>query len=71
MTIDWNIVGISKSAEDCILTENLYGEYYATLFQHLSDKIKKNRPHLAKKKVLFYEDNGPYLPDLAPRIIFS
>ena len=31
------------------------GEYYANLLQHLSDEIKKKRPHLAKKKVLFHQ----------------
>jgi len=33
--------------------------YYANLLQRLSDEIKKKRPHLAKKKVLFHQDNAP------------
>ena len=35
------------------------GEYHANLLQHLSDEIKKKRLHLAKKKVLFHQDNAP------------
>ena len=32
------------------------GEYYANLLQRMSDEIKRKRPHLAKKKELFYQD---------------
>ena len=39
--------------------EKINGEYYANLLQRLSDIIKKKRPHLAKKKVLFHQDNAP------------
>jgi len=35
------------------------GEYYANLLQRLGDEIKEKRPHLAKKKVLFHQDNAP------------
>lgn len=35
------------------------GEYYATLLQRLQQEIKAKRPHLAKKKVLFHQDNAP------------
>ena len=34
------------------------GEYYANLLQRLSNEIKKKRPYLAKKKVLFYQSNA-------------
>jgi hypothetical protein len=27
--------------------------------EYLNDEIKKNRPHLKKKKVLFHQDNAP------------
>ena len=73
--------------------KTINGDYYANLLQRLYDKIKEKQPHLAKKKVLFHQDNAPvhtsviamakinefefkllpqapYLPDLAPRIIF-
>lgn len=33
--------------------KSITGEYYANLLQHLSDEIKKKRPHLAKKKSCF------------------
>ena len=34
------------------------GEYYANLLQRLGNEIKEKRPHLAKKKVLFHQDNA-------------
>lgn len=35
------------------------GEYYANILQCLSEEIKQKRLHLAKKKVLFHQDNAP------------
>ncbi|XP_011052032.1 PREDICTED: uncharacterized protein LOC105144677 [Acromyrmex echinatior] len=35
------------------------GEYYAALLDKLNDEIKKKRPHMAKKKVLYHHDNTP------------
>lgn len=35
------------------------GSYYASLLDQLNDAIKVKRPHLAKKKVLFHQDNAP------------
>ena len=32
---------------------------YANLLQRLSNEIKEKRPYLAKKKVLFHQDNAP------------
>ncbi|XP_014484314.1 PREDICTED: histone-lysine N-methyltransferase SETMAR-like [Dinoponera quadriceps] len=34
------------------------GQYYASLLDRLNDEIKKKRPHLAKKKILVYQDNA-------------
>ena len=34
------------------------GEYWAELLRRLNQKIKNERPHLAKKKIL-YRDNTP------------
>lgn len=34
------------------------GEYYAALLERLNDELEKKRPHLAKKKVLFLQDNA-------------
>lgn len=33
--------------------------YYTALLDSLDEKIKEQRPHLAKKKVLFHQDNAP------------
>lgn len=35
------------------------GDYYVALLDRLNDEIKKKRPHMAKKKVLFHHDNAP------------
>ena len=34
-------------------------DYYANLLYCLSDETEKKQPHLAKKKLLFYEENAP------------
>ena len=34
------------------------GEYYANLLSQFDEELKKKRPHLAKKKVLFHQDNA-------------
>lgn len=33
-------------------------EYYTALVDRLNDEIKKKRPHLSKKKILFHQDNA-------------
>jgi [histone H3]-lysine36 N-dimethyltransferase SETMAR len=33
-------------------------EYYIALLERLNAEIKKKRPHLKKKKVLFHQDNA-------------
>jgi [histone H3]-lysine36 N-dimethyltransferase SETMAR len=33
-------------------------QYYIALLKRLNDEIKKKRPHLKKKKVLFYQNNA-------------
>ena len=39
--------------------KQINSEYYANLLQRLSNEIKKERPHFAKKKVLLiYQDNA-------------
>ena len=37
------------------------GAYYAALLDRLVDEIKKKRPHLKKKKILFHDDNALHL----------
>ena len=39
--------------------KTINGEYYANLLHQLSEKISEKRPHLAKKKILFHQDNAP------------
>lgn len=39
--------------------KTITGPYYASLLDRLNDEIKKKRPHLQKKKVLFHRDNAP------------
>ena len=34
-------------------------DYYTELLDRLSAKIKKKRPHMQKKKLLFQQDNAP------------
>jgi len=38
--------------------KTINGEYYAALLEQLNDTIKAKCPHLAKKKMLFYDDNA-------------
>ena len=33
--------------------------YYAALLDRLVDEIRKKRPHLKKKKIIFHYDNAP------------
>lgn len=35
------------------------GPYYAALLQRLKEEVALKRPHLAKKKILFHQDNAP------------
>ena len=35
------------------------GAYYAVLLDRLGDEIMKKRPHLKKKKIIFYDDDAP------------
>ncbi|GFV66395.1 mariner Mos1 transposase [Trichonephila clavipes] len=35
------------------------GAYCANLLQRLNEEIKQKRPHLAKKKMLFHQDDAP------------
>ena len=39
--------------------KTITGEYYCGLLDKLKEEIKKNRPYLNKKKVLFLHDNAP------------
>ena len=42
----------------CTPESNIH-DYYVTLSDKLDERIKKKRPHLKKKKILFHEENAP------------
>ncbi|XP_032676157.1 histone-lysine N-methyltransferase SETMAR-like [Odontomachus brunneus] len=57
-TVFWNahgIILINYPEKGRTIT----GENYASLLDRLNDEIKKKRPHLTKKKILFYQDIAP------------
>ena len=39
--------------------KTINSDYYMALLDRLNTKIKKKRPHMQKKKVLFHQDNAP------------
>ena len=39
--------------------KTINSDYYIALLDRLSAEIKKKRPHMVKKKVLFYQENAP------------
>lgn len=39
--------------------QTVTGQYYANLLDKLAEKIREKRPGLAKKKILFHQDNAP------------
>ena len=39
--------------------QTINSDYYIALLDRLKDAIKKKRPHMAKKKPLFRQDNAP------------
>ena len=39
--------------------QTINSDYYIALLERLKDEIAKKRPHMAKKKVLFHQDNAP------------
>lgn len=39
--------------------KTITGEYYVMLLDKLDEEIKKKRPRLKKKKILFHHDNAP------------
>jgi histone-lysine N-methyltransferase SETMAR len=39
--------------------KTITGEYYSNLLTRLDKKIRKKRPSLQKKKIIFHQDNAP------------
>ena len=57
-TVFWESYGIIF-ADYLEKSKTINGVCYSGLVQHLDQEIKNNRPHLAEKKILFHQDNGP------------
>jgi hypothetical protein len=55
------MVSVFWDARDIIIfiekSQTINSEYYIALLERLNHEIKKKRPHLKKKKVLFHQDN--------------
>ena len=57
VTVFWDIRGIIHI--DYLLSkQTINGDYYAALLNRFNNILKKKRPHLAKEKVLFHQDNA-------------
>ena len=39
-------------------------DYYMALLNRLSAEVKKKRPHMQEKKVMFHQDNAPCLKSM-------
>ena len=55
-TVFWDALGIIH-IDYLPLKQTISGDYYAALLDRFNNILKKKRPHLAKKKVLFHQDN--------------
>ncbi|QQP31674.1 Putative mariner transposase [Caligus rogercresseyi] len=56
-TVFWNARGVIH-IDYLQKGRTMNGEYYTSLLDRFNDDLKKKRPHLAKKKVLFHQDNA-------------
>lgn len=54
----WDAQGIIL-IDYLVSQRTITGKYYVGLLNNLNKEIKKKRPHLQKKKVLFHHDNAP------------
>lgn len=57
-TVFWDSQGIIHT-DYLQKGRTITGQYYANLLQEFDTILKKKRPHLNKKKVLFHHDNAP------------
>ena len=55
-TVFWDARGIIH-IDYLPLKQTINGDYYAALLDRFNNILKEKRPHLAKKKVLFHQDN--------------
>ena len=57
-SVFWDARGIIFIFDYLHKGRTINGKYYANLLQRLGNEIKEKRPHLAKKKMLFHQDNA-------------
>lgn len=62
----WNNLHRLSSAEALFA-----GDYYANVLDCFNNVLKEKRPHLAKKKVLFHQDNARVHTAPAPIVKFA
>ena len=56
-TVFWDARGIIH-IDYLPLKQTINDDYYAALLDHFNNILKKKRPHLTKKTVLFHQDNA-------------
>jgi len=57
-SVFWDAIGILLI--DYLPTgQTITGQYYANLLDQLQEKIRETRPGLARKKIIFHQDNAP------------
>lgn len=56
-TVFWDVRGIIH-IDYLQKGKTINGQYYADLLERFDDDLRKKRPHLKKKKVLFHQDNA-------------
>ena len=49
-------------------SKTINSDYYMALLDRLSGEIKKKRPHMQEKKVLFHQDNAPCHKSMKTRV---
>ena len=57
-SVFWNAHGV-LFIEYLEKGSTITGAYYAVLLDRLFDEIRKKRPYLKKKKILFHDDDPP------------
>jgi len=69
-TVFWDARGIIH-IDYFPLKQTINGDYYAALLDSFNNILKKKHPHLAKKKMLFHQDNAQVHTCSAPMAKFN
>ncbi|XP_018316263.1 histone-lysine N-methyltransferase SETMAR-like [Mycetomoellerius zeteki] len=69
VTVFWDARGIIHI--DYLPSKQTNGDYYVALLNRFNNILKKKRPHLAKKNVLFHQDNARVRTCSAPIAKFN